>query len=222
MHTGPGRLVEVILADGCRYGRVACPEKLIPAAGQYLLASDASDSPLPVPIFYTDSAPQGFMGLVPDLWNPGKEISLRGPLGRGFSLPASARKMGLIAFDDFPSRLRGLLQPAFQQNTSVVVVCDHNVDDLPDEVEVQPLSQLDEILAWADFVAVDVARENLTALKQRLEKWNHIPAVRDAQILVRTPLPCGGIAECGVCAVVTKSGWKMACKDGPVFNWREL
>ncbi len=222
MHTGPGRLVEVILADGCRYGRVACPEKLIPAAGQYLLASDGSDSPLPVPIFYTDSAPQGFTSLVPESWSPGKELVLRGPLGRGFSVWATARKFGLIAFDDPPSHLRGLIQPALKQGASVVVVCDQRVDDLSDEVEVHPLSQLDDIVAWADYIAVDVDRENLNELKQKLEKWNHLPAVREAQILIRTPMPCGGIAECGVCAVVTKSGWMMACKEGPVFTWSEF
>lgn len=222
MHTGTGRVVEVILADGCRYGRIACPEKLIPAAGQYLLASDGSDSPLPVPIFYTDSAPQGFIGLVPDSWSPGRELVLRGPLGRGFSLPLPARKIGLIAFDDSPSRLRGLIQPALKQSSSVVLVCDENVDELSDEVEVQPLSQLEDILVWADYIALDVDRESLQSLRQQLEKWNHLPAVREAQVLIRTAVPCGGIAECGVCAVLTKSGWMMACKDGPVFNWREF
>lgn len=222
MNVGSGRIVEVILVDGCRCGRVACPEKLIPTPGQYLLASDGSDSPLPVPIFHTDSAPQGFIGLVADSWNPGKELSLRGPLGRGFSLPTSARKIGLVAFDDSPARLRGLIQPALSQDASVVLVCDWNVEDLPDEVEVQPLSALDDILTWADTLAFDVDREHLQVLKQALEKRNQLPAVDDAQIFIRTPLPCGGIAECGVCAVVTRSGWMMACKDGPVFSWREL
>jgi NAD(P)H-flavin reductase len=41
-------------------------------------------------------------------------------------------------------------------------------------------------------------------------------------VLLRTQMPCGALAECGVCAVRTRGGWKMACKDGPVFDWREL
>jgi dihydroorotate dehydrogenase electron transfer subunit len=222
MHTGKGRLIEVILGDRCRYGHVACPENFIPAPGQYLLASDDSGSPLPVPIFYTDSTPQGFTGLIPDSWTPGKDLYLWGPLGRGFTLPTSARKVALVALDDVPARLRGLIQPALIQEASVVLVCDQNVDNVPDEVEVQPLSQMDDILAWADYIAFDAKRENLPELKQRLEKWYQLPPVRNAQILVRTPMPCGGLAECGVCAVVTKSSWMMACKDGPVFMWREL
>ena len=222
MHTGTGRVVEVILADGYRYARVSCTEKLIPAAGQYLLASGDSDAPLPVPIFYTDSASLGFISTAPDSWNPGKELYLRGPLGRGFALPFSARKVALVAFDDSPARLRGLIQPALKQDASVVLICDWNVDDLPDEVEVQPLSALEEILGWADFIALDADRENLRQMMNRLDKQNQLSAVRDAQVLVRTPMPCGGVADCGVCAVVTKSTWQMACKDGPVFDLSSL
>jgi len=44
----------------------------------------------------------------------------------------------------------------------------------------------------------------------------------EAQVLVVTPMPCGGLAECGVCAFTTRRGWKMACKDGPVFDLSEL
>jgi NAD(P)H-flavin reductase len=40
--------------------------------------------------------------------------------------------------------------------------------------------------------------------------------------LVVAPMPCGGLAECGVCAVTTRRGWKLACKDGPVFDLGEL
>jgi NAD(P)H-flavin reductase len=224
MHTGKGQVFELILEDGDRHGRVSCPSNLIPAPGQYLLAGDASDMPLPVPLFHTDFAPQGFIAAapIPDSWNPGTELYLRGPLGRGFGLPLSARKVGLIAFDVSPARLRGLVQPALKQDAAVVIVCKTNPDNLPDEVEVHPLSALNDIVDWADFLAFDVARENLNQLKERLGKLNQVAAVMESQILVRTPVPCGGVAECGICAVTLKLAWKLACKDGPVFDWREL
>jgi dihydroorotate dehydrogenase electron transfer subunit len=222
MHTGNGRVVELILADGCRYARLSCPENLIPAPGQYLLASDGSDSILPVPIFYTDLAPGGFIATAADKWMPGETLYLRGPLGRGFTLPTPARKIGLVAFDDSPAHLRGLIQLAFKQDASVVVVCDWSVDELPDDVEIHPLSALEEILEWADYIAIDVDRENLRQLMERLEKQKQLSVVREAQIFIRAPMPCGGVAECGVCAVVAKSGWQMACKDGPVFDLKEI
>jgi dihydroorotate dehydrogenase electron transfer subunit len=224
MHTGTAQVVELILEDGWRLARISCGASLIPSPGQYILAGSASDTSLPVPVFYTDSAPQGFIGapLGANSWSPGQEVHLRGPLGRGFEMPLSARKVALIAFDTPPVRLRGLIKPALKQEAAVALVSDFVSDRLPDEVEVQPLSALPDILNWADTIAVDVARENLPGLGQRLEVMNQIPAVRAAQVLVRTLMPCGGVADCGVCAVQIKPGWKLACKDGPVLDWREL
>lgn len=224
MHTGQGQVFELILEDGFRHARVSCPSNLIPSPGQYLLAGDGSDSPLPVPLFHTDSAPQGFIAAapIPDSWNPGTELQLRGPFGRGFGLPPTAQKVGLVAFDIAPARLRGLISLALKQAAAVVLICSSNPDHLPDDVEVQPLSALDEIVEWADYLAFDVNRENLNEMRQRLGKLNQAVARKETQILIYTPVPCGGVAECGVCAVTLQSAWKLACKDGPVFDWREL
>jgi NAD(P)H-flavin reductase len=41
---------------------------------------------------------------------------------------------------------------------------------------------------------------------------------RNIQVLVDTPMACHGTADCGVCAVKTKLGWKNVCSDGPVFQ----
>ena len=222
MHTGTGRIAELILKDECLYARISCSDELVPSPGQYLLAGHGSDSVVPVPIFHTDSAPQGFIGPALDSWKPGDVLFLRGPLGRGFALPASARKIGLVAFDGPPSRLRGLIPPALKKNASIVLLCNSSTDNLPDEVEVQPLVALGEILQWADFLALDVECESLPDLLKRFGERMPFQVLRGVQVLIHTPMPCGGLAECSVCAVTTKSEWKMACKDGPVFNLSEL
>jgi hypothetical protein len=224
MSIGKGQVLELILEDGRHYVRIACPPNLIPAPGQYLIASEGSDSPLPVPLFYTDSAPNGFIAVAPvtSLWTPGFTLPLRGPMGRGFSLPMSARRIGLVVFADSPARLKGLIRQALKQDAGVVLVSSSAPDNLPDDVEVQPPSALNDILEWADYAAFDVALENLPQLREQLEKQNQRMAGMDAQVLIRTAVPCGGIAECGVCAVHFKADWKLACKDGPVFDWSDL
>ncbi|MGZ9225150.1 MAG: iron-sulfur cluster-binding protein [Anaerolineales bacterium] len=224
MQTGKGQVIELILQDGLRSARLSCPGNLIPSPGQYLLAGDDSASLLPVPLFYTDSAPSGFIAAppLPESWNPGHQLLLRGPLGRGFRLPIPARRVVLVAYDDMPARLRGLIRPALKQNAAVVLICDAVSNDLPDDVEVQPLSALSEVCEWADYVALDVARENLPGLRKRLDPLNQVSALKEAQLLIRTPMPCGGVAECGVCAVPIKSSWRMACKEGPVFDWGDI
>lgn len=223
MRIANGRIAELYL-DGS--ARILCPPELIPSPGRYLHAhASGSDSPLPVSLFpsltYADA---GFRSAppIPSFWRPGDPLVLRGPLGRGFALPAPARKVALIAFDDSPARLLGLIAPAFAQRAEVVLLCDSHVEELPEAVEVQPLKALADALHWADYSALDADRENLNRLKERLGTGNPPASRIEAQVLLRAPMPCGGIAECGVCALSLRHEWKMICRDGPVFDWGDL
>ncbi len=225
MRTGKGQVVELILENGLRHARISCPADLIPAPGQYLLAGTASSpNPLPVSLFSTESTLQSFIACppLPEDWAPGTVITLRGPLGHGFALPASTRKVALVPFDDMLPLLKSLIPPALKQDAAVVLVSDTENERLPDEVEIQPIAALNEILAWADYIVFGVQRENLPEMRERFSGKTQISVKSEAQVLVYTRVPCGGIAECGVCAVEMKSGWKLACKDGPVFDLREI
>ncbi|MBM3179037.1 MAG: hypothetical protein FJZ86_01645 [Chloroflexi bacterium] len=222
MKTGKGQLHEIYLDSGAW---IICPPELIPAPGQYLLAhAGGSDSPLVVPVFFSDSAPNGFRSapLLKSAWLPGTRLNLRGPIGHGFSISASARKVALIAFDDSPARLRGLISSALKQEAEIVLVCNSVADELPEAIEVQPLQAMVDIFHWADYAAMDVRRENLHQLMEMLGKQEHVRARSEAQVLVRAPMPCGALAECGVCALTLRHKWKMICKDGPVFDIEEL
>lgn len=216
-------IIKEIFLDGS--ARIDCPPELIPTPGQYLLAhTPASNSPTADSVFFSRSAPNGFIAAtpVPNSWSPGTTLNLRGPLGHGFIIPAAARKIALIAFDDSPTRLHGLIPLALKQGAEIVLLCDSPANDLPEVVEVQPLRAMPEILRWADFAAIDVARENLNQLREKMGEGKQAKAQCEAQVLIRTQMPCGALAECGVCAVVIRHQWKMACKDGPVFDWKEI
>jgi hypothetical protein len=222
MHTGVGQIAEIYL-DGS--AQIDCPSNIVPLPGQYLLAhAHGSDSPLAVPVFQYDSGPNGFRAAppVPSTWSPGTHLSLRGPLGHGFSISLSLNKLAIIAFDDSPARMHGLISPALKDNREVVLVCDSISPNLPEAVEVSPLKSIPDVCKWADFIALDVARENLGQLKEMILGLDQIPAVREAQVLIRTPMPCGGLADCGVCAVTIYHDWKMSCKDGPVFILKDI
>jgi NAD(P)H-flavin reductase len=225
MGQASGELVEIYLENGLTGGRLLCPPKLIPAPGQYLLAHNpTSDAPLPAPVFSAGSVPGGFMTAppIPGRWQPGISLTLRGPLGRGFALPPSARCVALAALGETPARLRPMLVDALRQNASVVLVSDLELPDLPPEVEIQSVAGLVEVMKWADYIALDLLRASLPGLREKLGLTVQARFKLDAQALVLTPMPCGGIAECGVCAVAARRGWKMACKDGPVFDLKEL
>ncbi len=221
MHIGEGEVAEIYWQTGKAVAKIFCSASLIPAPGQYVIGHDGSDSPLPVPVFPAGFAPGGFLAAppLPPTWRPGTRLTLRGPLGRGFFLPANARRIALLAMDGDAAPLLALLPLAFSAGAEVALVTSNPPPDLPAALEIQPMHSLPEILAWADYLAVNVERSTLPLLRQRLQ--GVASTSLKVQILMRAPMPCGALAGCGVCAVPFSNGWKMICKDGPVFDWQE-
>jgi hypothetical protein len=216
-----GTMLERFLEEGRAAGRIACPPALVPAAGQYLLAYDpASDDALAVPLFPAGSTPDGFLVAppLPPSWNPGRSLSLRGPFGHGFRLPVSTRRVALLALDGNPALLLPLLNPSLAQDASVAIACDISPADLPDAVEIHPLKSWNEVWKWADYVAVSVQRENWPPWRAKLATAGQAAGPREAQALIVTSMPCGGLADCGVCALSVALESKLICKDGPVFD----
>jgi hypothetical protein len=217
------------------YGRTAawieCPASLVPAAGQYVLARASEDesAPLARALFPSGRAPNRFQTSdLPLQWGAGIPLMLRGPLGRGFELPGTLRRLALASLGEGGARLRPLMDAALAQGVEVTLFDDQRPRGLPPAVEAFPLSGLAEALPWADFLALEIPHNALAGLNRifgpRLSLQRPLPA---AQALISGPMPCGGCADCGVCAVQTRhswklTSWKLACKDGPVFDLEEL
>lgn len=219
-----GTVAELVLLDGSATARIRCPEGVIPAPGQYALAhAEGSDAPLASVLFCAAPAPEGYIPSppVPASWLPGMRLALRGPLGHGFSVPAAARRVALVAFDCSPVTLLALLKQATRQAASMTLVGQRIPDDLPLQVEAQPPEALHDVCAWADYIAIDVARESLAGLKE-LFQGRQATLKAEAQALVRAPMPCGALAACGVCSVDVGGKALLACEDGPVFDFHEL
>ncbi|GAB4494071.1 MAG: hypothetical protein OHK0031_17130 [Anaerolineales bacterium] len=220
MHTGLARIDEIYTGE--RAARFSCAENLIPAPGQYALAWALSepDAPLPVPVFQAEVCPGGFYAAapLPPTWTPGLTLRLSGPRGRGFHFPPIARRVALAALGGSPARLRALIAPALAQGAALALLSDSlPAADLPLAVEILPLSALAEISQWAEYLALDLPRAALPGLD--LQK---LAASLSLEILLETPLPCGGLAECGACAVLVGRKPLLTCKDGPVFEGRQL
>jgi hypothetical protein len=212
------------------YGRTAawieCPARVVPAAGQYVLARSSEDesAPLAQALFSSALAPNRFQTTgLPSHWGPGTSLQLRGPLGRGFALPPELRRLALASLGEGGARLRPLMDRALAQGLEVALFDDQPSHGLPPAVEAYPLSGLAEALPWADFLALDIPQNELAQLNRifgaRHALHHPLPA---AQALIAGPMPCGTRADCGVCAVLTVRGWKLACRDGPVFNLEDL
>ena len=222
VNNAEGVLVELYMGGG---GLLRCPPNLVPPPGKYIQAvKENSKETLAATIFSMGEAKGGFLAapLLPAGWVPGTQLQLRGPLGKGFSLPDKARRILLLAFENPSYRLHGLIGPALERGAEVVLITEEPGVNVPEAVEIQPLTQLSAAWTWADAVAADVAREDwsefLSSIKQEKASANK-PLV---QVLVRAPMPCAAIAECGICAFTVQNSWKMICKDGPVFDLTDL
>lgn len=212
------KILERILDRRRAAARIACAANLIPAPGQYLLVHlPASDDPLAVAVFSAGLTLDGFYAAssLPSAWTAGASLALRGPLGRGFAIPTNARRVALAALDVSPAYLLGLIPLAQKQSADIVLLCDDPPEDIPADVEIRPLAALDEIAAWADYLALAASR---AIWRERVHARGPRIVTREAQVLIVTPMPCGGLAKCGVCSVEVGREMQLACEDGPVFN----
>ena len=153
-------IAELLLIDGQRRAYIACEAALIPSAGQYLLAhEDGSEAPLATELFISENRSNGFLAAppIPKEWRPGSVLNCRGPLGRGFELPATSRRVALIAYDNDPTRVLPLAARALEQGAAVALVCGEPPSDVALSLEVHPLRALDEICKWCDYAAFDVS-----------------------------------------------------------------
>lgn len=222
------RVLEVTAGDAAgRAVRLACPARAVPAAGRYLAAwnPQAPGTPLAHPLFLSVSHSDGFLTAppVPLDWEPGSQLELRGPLGRGFKLAPAVRRLALAVLGDTSARLRPLMEAVLQQRGSVALFTDAAITALPVAVEINPLRVLADGVEWADFLALDLPAGRVPDLRELLKpemERGRFPC--PAQALVTLPMPCSGMGECGACAVLVRRSWRLACQDGPVFPLQDL
>ncbi len=247
MATGVGTLIELRLELEGLSGEITCPPGLRPGPGQYMVAAGPDPGePLPVVLFPSRiglSAGQTILRVAPPLpaaWVAGMPLALRGPLGNGFHMPPTARRVALACPEGAPYRLLPLAEQALNQRAAVAIYAQATPAGLPEEVEVLPIDLLPEAPAWADFLALEASPPGIPALRSALGLNAYQRPGCQTQVLVVTAMPCSGLAECGICAITTRggtatkggaaarsgsathSGWALACSDGPVFDFNIL
>ncbi len=220
-------LLEIAHLGTATAGVLDIPTQFWPGPGQYLPCQRDADplNILPINLFRVLGLDDRlYLAPLPEHWLPGDNIRHLPPQGYGFSLPPTARRIGLLVFGVSPLRLLTLIKPALAQNAALVLFWDaHPTTDilhlLPTMVEVAPTTSLAENFDWLDYLAIDLDLVNLPQLDALFGTQN---LTFEGQVLLHTPMPCRGIGECGVCAVKTRHGWKLACVDGPVFDLQEV
>lgn len=180
---------------------------------------------------------------------PGMAVELSGPLGIPFSLERGTRHLLLIGAGPALPSLLMLAHEALRREIAVVLLLAAEQDELlpppfllPAEVEYQRLDELQlansqlpivgqqarstthnlqSALAWADQLAAAVPLDQLPPLVEAVRRAKLRWERGFAQVALGGPMPCV-TGACLSCLVETRAGLRLRCKDGPVFDLREL
>lgn len=149
-----------------------------------------------------------------------REFDLIGALGQGFDIPPQARALLVVAENArFAAPLIGLIEMLVKQEREVVFACGEPA--LPDQlippeveyrVEVKALGELGDARQWSEFLIASGTRVFLDELEATAAH-----RTQGSKLLSDIPFPCG-VGACYTCALETRSGIKLACHDGPVFD----
>ncbi len=225
MAEGEWEILETRIAGSEPILRIPSAPNLKPMPGQYFqVYAPGFDETFAVSLFLIDNHHTywDLTGEIPVYWTPGIRLRWRGPLGRGFDLLPNIRKTAFVPWLDHGLCLLPLVQQALSVQAAVVWYSHLVPDWLPPTVEVLPIELLPDVLNWAEYLAATCELNHLPELVAALGLKLPFSLNFSLEVLVQTPLVCGGIGECGVCSVKTRGGWKQACKDGPVFDLDQL
>ncbi|GAC1405044.1 MAG: hypothetical protein NVSMB49_24080 [Ktedonobacteraceae bacterium] len=164
----------------------------------------------------------------------GAVLDLLGPLGHGWTLRPTTRNALLIGEERSISALTLLAQVALEQDIAVTLINQSPTPEesyppalLSPEIEYHVVTEqqdkhliqmLTEILPWADATYSSVSHETSLALYTRFER---LRGKNFAQGTLTRPLVCG-MGICFTCSVETHTGQKLVCRDGPVFDLRDI
>lgn len=199
---------------------------MLPIAGQFFQAFAVDSEDLLPALLYPCrvSATEVLLcGGIHKSWIPGTDLHLRGPRGNGFHLPPLTRRVVLTTLDSFNiNRLLPLAETALLNKAEVSILTNQPLSDLAPEIEVLPLEELNHVKGWADYLAAALLPDQINTFRDgiKLDAFNKTTLA--VEIMLETPMVCDESSLCGACAVYNNHGWRLACKDGPVFALDDL
>ena len=171
----------------------------------------------------------------------GDQLDLIGPLGNGFTIESSAKNLLLIAGGIGIAPLRFLAETGISMGKNVTMLLGaryrkgHFTDKkLPTRVRtihtiekgIQSreyrkgtiIEIVPEYIDWADQVFACGPNAMYQALNKQIQTC---PAGKNVQVSLEVRMGCGtGI--CYSCSIKTRQGMKRVCKEGPIFNIRDI
>lgn len=216
--------------------------KNITEPGQFFMLRK-NDSPTflsrPLSVYYTDKKTVSFLYQIKgkgtqvfSLMNPGDKIDIMGPLGNSFNTDFCGKKTAVVSGGIGIAPMVYLAQELLKRDNSVDFYCGFKgmpycTDILDKKIKVFVSSQ--EGVAGHHGLITEIfnpsAYENVMTcgpvpmmkIVANMCKEKNIPC----QVSMEQHMACG-MGACLVCTCETEHGIKRVCKDGPVFDGKEL
>ncbi len=234
-------------ASGSWLMRLKCPGICGEAApGQFVMVRCGEDSVLPRPFSLHRVYDGGEIALLYTVWEDGKgtgwlsrrqageKIALFGPLGNGFSVPPDARRLLLVAGGMGIAPLRFLADATAGQGKQVTLLM-----GAPSAGQLLPLEPggIDTVKATEDgsgghkglvteLMADYIDRADQIFACGPAGMYRAMTGMRElqgkpVQVSLETRMACG-LGTCYGCTIRTRYGPAQVCRDGPVFNLRDV
>jgi len=215
--------------NGTRQAVIHWPGGKTPLPGQYLQAFNPAEPDIPAAMSIFPGGlpdpdlPSDIWTTAPSIplsWSPADQLLLRGPLGNGFTILEGPIRIALASFGEYSAYLLPIAGKILASKGEVALYTDSPFPQMPTSIEVNPLSSLGDGIRWADFLAGCTALERLPETRSILRKTGTLPI---SEVLILSPMPCGALAACGVCATRSAEGKIiLICEEGPVIPWQKL
>ena len=150
--------------------------------------------------------------------NPGSKVNLIGPCGQPVTIKRSTSHLLLVARHN-PNKLLPFAQLALKRDLDVTLLlsCSYPLESLDPRIEIHKggLQQLlENNFDWAEQILMDFRPEPI--IHKFLDSISS-----NIHVLCETMMPCG-TGACHGCIIYTKTGWELACKQGPFFQLSNL
>ncbi|MDD5593978.1 MAG: dihydroorotate dehydrogenase electron transfer subunit [Candidatus Margulisbacteria bacterium] len=173
----------------------------------------------------------------------GEELDVLGPLGNGFSVDPKKKihlmvggGMGIAPLRALGESIKGGARYVFLgAKTKEALVCGEKCGEIADQIALATDDGTTGKKGLVSDILLDFIENQLTAYnlpltaiyacgpRPMLKAIAEIAVQKkiDCQLSMEERMACG-IGACKGCAIKTKDGFKMVCKDGPVFDAKEI
>ena len=167
----------------------------------------------------------------------GERVDLFGPLGKGFEIYPSSRNLLLVAGGVGVAPLVALAEHAIGAGRAVkLVIGEKNAAKIyPERLlpsGIKPVVTTEDGSLGQKGMVTDILPQLIPAADQifvcgplpmyrAIAKMGSKLGKKPTQVLLETVMGCG-VGACLSCSIETKSGRKLVCKDGPVFEFGDI